>query len=256
MCYDVSYLTKKQADYEKRYGELADLASISSRLNVSNPGRFFHVNAFSHDPLPVIRMVGGVVDFFYWGLIPHWTRDEQQAVDLSRRTLNARGEELFEKPAYRKPAGTQRCLILLDGFFEHHHREGYPYPYFIQMADREPMTVAGLWDIWVDPGQGIRHQTVTIVTTAGNNLLAGIHNHPKLAGPRMPVILTRNNEKQWLADEPFEPGDVQRFLSPISSGQLMAYPVRPIRGKYSLGNCPEAQDPFDYPQLHKGLFDM
>ena len=35
----------------------------------------------------------GRIQLFSWGLIPFWVKDPVQAVEISRRTLNARGEE-------------------------------------------------------------------------------------------------------------------------------------------------------------------
>jgi hypothetical protein len=49
-----------------------------------------------------------------WGLIPSWSKDETIADKLT----NARAETLTEKPSFKKPFQTQRCLIPADGYFE------------------------------------------------------------------------------------------------------------------------------------------
>ena len=79
----------------------------------------------------------------------------------------------------------------MDGFYEHHHHKGKTYPYYIYRRDGNPMVLAGLYSDWADPETGELLTTFSIVTTAGNPMMARIHNNPKLAGPRMPP--TRRN---------------------------------------------------------------
>lgn len=259
MCYDVKYLTKKLADYEKRYGDIADLTEIAKKIDPAyqpHPKLYYHTNAFTHEKLPVIKSGEQVVDFISWGLIPGWVKNSQDALSIQQKTLNARGEELFDKPSFRSAAQSQRCIIILDGFYEHHHRLKKTFPYHIQLKDRQPLSVAGLWDLWTDPASGEQKQTVTIVTTRGNELMSEIHNHPELAGPRMPVILDKDTEGFWIEEKPFSQKQVDSFLRPFESSQMEAYPVRALRGKNGIGNRVEATQPFQYPELQKGLFDM
>ena len=51
-------------------------------------------------------------DFFMWGLIPSWAKDPA----IGNRLINARGETLAEKPAFRGGYKYKRCLILANGF--------------------------------------------------------------------------------------------------------------------------------------------
>jgi len=71
------------------------------------------------------------------------------------------------------------------------------YPFHIFRTDGEPMTLAGLYLNSKFYGQTFT--TLSTVTCKGNDLLAQIHNNPKLFfGPRIPVILPDNNTAQWL----------------------------------------------------------
>ncbi|MFZ9045296.1 MAG: SOS response-associated peptidase [Cyclobacteriaceae bacterium] len=259
MCYDVRYLTKKPAAYKRRYAGLVDAEEIKRKMNPANHQTVsarFHSNGFSHDPLPVVEAISNEVRFFSWGLIPRWIKSSEEARSIQNQTLNARGEELFEKPSFKDAAATRRCLVLVDGYFEHHHRQGKTFPYHIQMMDKEPMSLAGLWSSWLDTKNGVEHYSVTIVTTKGNQLMSEIHNNPKLAGPRMPVILDKETEKNWIADDDFSQKDMDKFLRPYPSENLHAYSVRPLRGRNGVGNREEAIQVFPYPELQKGLFDM
>src|SRR5512143_3178263 len=53
-------------------------------------------------------------EFFLWGLIPSWSKDPT----IGSRLINARGETLGEKPAFRGSYKYKRCLIPADGFYE------------------------------------------------------------------------------------------------------------------------------------------
>jgi putative SOS response-associated peptidase YedK len=49
-----------------------------------------------------------------WGLVPSWTSDRS----IGNKLINARGETVAEKPAFRKAFQQQRCLVLADGLYE------------------------------------------------------------------------------------------------------------------------------------------
>jgi putative SOS response-associated peptidase YedK len=105
--------------------------------------------------------------------------------------INARVETVAERPAYRRAFERFRCLIVADGFYEWRPSAGGPkQPFHITRSDGRPFAFAGLWSIW----HGEADQTVrscTILTTAANDLVAPLHD-------RMPVILERSAEAEWL----------------------------------------------------------
>lgn len=49
-----------------------------------------------------------------WGLIPPWAKDEK----IGYKMINARAETLAEKPSFRKPLVSKRCIIPADSFYE------------------------------------------------------------------------------------------------------------------------------------------
>ncbi len=112
------------------------------------------------------------------------------------------------------------------------------------------MIFAGLSEEWEDPESGKLWRSFTIVTTVGNELLSQIHNNPKLKGPRMPLILDRENQKTWLEDWEVNPEDrLEHLKNNIMIEDLKAHPVAPIRGKKALGNVAEALVKYNYPEL-------
>ena len=66
--------------------------------------------------------------------------------------------------------------------------------YLITIPNGEPFAMAGLYNSWVDKTSGEVVDTYTMVTTEANELMSRIHNIKK----RMPVILTQENEMDWL----------------------------------------------------------
>jgi putative SOS response-associated peptidase YedK len=244
MCYDVRALTFKRGVYTNRFGvEFKDPRSADA--NIQN----YHALGYDHPYLPVISTNDpATIDFFQWGLIPHWVNDPKKVVAIQNSTLNARGEELMEKLSYRDAFQYgHRCLILLDGFFEHHHKNGKIYPYYIALKTGEPFAVGGLWSYWKSiPGH--ERDTCTLITTQGNSLLAQIHNNPQLDGPRMPFIVPKELETTWLK-EGLDPAEARLMISSFTHEELVAYPVRRLRGKEAVGNNPKAIEKFNYPEL-------
>lgn len=235
MCYDVSYLTQKKKKYAKRHPD-KDLSALENFFdengNPVNP--IFHTTGFEHPKLPVITNENPeAFTLIQWGLIPFWTKDEQQAKELHNKTINARGESIFEKPAFRKAAADRRCIIMVDGFFEHHHKQKQLFPYYISLKDSNPISLAGIWEEWENPDNGKKLNTLSIVTTKANPLMAEIHNHPKLKEARMPLILPEELESEWLMniDDKTSEERVKALIQPFDQDLMQAWPVKPIRGK-------------------------
>lgn len=154
-------------------------------------------------------------DFFVWGLIPMWAKDPS----IGNKLINARGETLEEKPAFRGSLKYKRCLILADGFYEWKSGPGKKAktPFFIHMKDRKPFAFAGLWDSWNSP-DGSLVKSCTIITTEPNELTGIIHN-------RMPVILHPRDYAKWLDPSPQAPDQLKPLIKPFSAELMDAYPV-------------------------------
>ena len=49
-----------------------------------------------------------------WGLVPHWSAEGKN----SGKLINARAEGIEEKPSFREPIHSKRCLVPADSFYE------------------------------------------------------------------------------------------------------------------------------------------
>ncbi|MDP1622396.1 MAG: SOS response-associated peptidase [Bacteroidales bacterium] len=148
--------------------------------------------------------------FFRWGLIPYWAKE----LSIGNKLINARAETITEKPSFKKAFRNRRCLVPATGFYEW-RRDAVKTPFHIGMKNGEAFCFAGLWDKWVS-GDGAIVHSFTIITTAPNSLTSQIHD-------RMPVILHRDDEQRWIAQQP-DPSLVD-LLKPYPPDMMEARPV-------------------------------
>ncbi len=257
MCYFMHSGTKPAKAYaEKRTDDKTTQHGIESKLNMiyDNYANNYCVNAFSHPNLLVFTSENPYEpQTMRWGLIPHWTKNEHQAAIIQNQTLNARIESIFEKPAFRHAAKTERCLIYADGFFEFHHFAKQTFPHYIHATNNEPIIIAGLYENWINEITGEVFKTTTLVTTVGNEMMKIIHNNPKANEPRMPLILNEHSQDIWL-DLKIEKADIDFLSQPVENNFLTAYTVFKINGNNAIGNIADAIKPYHYPQLDQKLF--
>ncbi len=159
-----------------------------------------------------------------FGLIPGWSKDAK----IARRTYNARSETVAEKPSFRDAwRRAQHCIVPLDAFFEPDWRSGKAVPTRIQLAQGEPMGVAGLWARWKDergelgsPGEWVHSFTLLTVNADAHPLMK--HLHKPEDEKRMIVILPPERYDDWLQASESESA---RFLQAFPADQLVAHNV-------------------------------
>ena len=252
MCYDVTSGTKALIKYAKHRGDdpryIAALEKILEEW-IKTLKAHYYVSGFSHPKLMVFTNdKPDLPQAFSWGLIPAWTKDLASAKTMSNYTLNARAETIFEKPAFKNPAKNKRCLIYIDAFYEHHHANKQTYPFHISMKDDSPLCLAGLWDEWVNKETGEIIKSVSIVTTKANETMKKIHNNPKLDEARMPVILPKEKQNEWLEEK--DEKKLQKLFVRFDDTLLNYYTVGKLKGKTAVGDNAEAETEKIYPELN------
>lgn len=164
-----------------------------------------------------------------WGLVPSWAKDEK----IGYMMINARAETLTEKPSFKRPLASKRCIIPADGFYE--WRKADKQPFRITMADQSLFAMAALYDTWISP-TGEKLSTCTIITTEPNALMEPIHD-------RMPAILTPEQLDIWLNKDISDPAALLPLLQPFAPELMYAYTVSPIVGNVK-NDVPECLDPY------------
>ncbi|MGP0592222.1 SOS response-associated peptidase [Nitrospira sp. T9] len=148
-----------------------------------------------------------------WGLVPSWAKDPS----IGNKLINARGETVAEKPAFRKAFKQQRCLVLADGFYEWKQEGKTKQPYYVRFKDQRLFAFAGLWERW-KKNEADPLETCTLITTAPNAVMEFIHH-------RMPVILTSKDYADWLDPSLQAIERINALLRPYPPEEMEAYPV-------------------------------
>lgn len=252
MCYDIKASYEAQLKRAIRNNDLQAIEEIREKLIPLTDLPLFHASGYSHPKLLIYtNRSPHYPEVSTWGLVPHWVKDEEQMKKLWNSTLNARGETIFEKPSFRSSAKNNRCVIYVDGFYEHHHFKNKTYPYYIHNSNNEPLALAGLWSEWIDTTTGEILNTFSIVTTKGNELLSKIHNNPKLKEPRMPLILEESETTKWLhpINDKLDQKQIEELIHPFANKNLKTHTVKRLRGKDYIGNVEEISEEFFYEEL-------
>ena len=133
-------------------------------------------------PVLVLKDEGKIQStIMQWGFISEWSRDPY---DKSRpKPFNARSESIEEKKLFRASWRHKRCLIPASGFIE----KGT----IISRQDSQMFWLGGLWNRWTSK-DGSELESCCVLTTEPNDLVKQFHN-------RMPVIIPKGQEEQWIA---------------------------------------------------------
>lgn len=202
MCYYISLLSEKQ-----------ELETFFEAEFKGDPYHTeFRINGFANPKIPIILDEDTqVITTLQWGFLPSWAKNEE----LAKKTLNARMEEVNEKPVFRD-AVSQRCLILVNAFHEWKYLDAKGKRkdhYLIKLRNQPIFALGGIYNRWTNPANDEEILTCSIGTTEANPLMAEIHNIKK----RMPVCLSKDVQYQWLDDSLIE-----EFLYPEYNPQLEA----------------------------------
>ncbi len=178
----------------------------------------------AHDDQPTIELMR-------WGLQPAWMRDDGKRPP----PINARSETLLERPMFRSAVAHGRCLIPADGFYEWKVIPGRKtkQPMYIRLKSGDLFAFAGLYT----RGRDDVGPTCVIITTAANEVLAPIHD-------RMPVILDRSREANWLDPDLDDPRAALASLQVVPPELLEAYPVASLVSSVR-NDGPSLIDPVD-----------
>lgn len=226
----------------------ADKANLEKRFDTTfveeeSFGPKYVQNAFEFPKWPVISAERpDEIHLMNWGLIPSWIRDRESALKFRVNTVNARGETIYEKPAFRRAAVDRHCLVLADGFFEFRELEGKKFPYYIRVQGGEPFALAGIYEYWTNPDTGEVTPGFSIITTMANPLMELIHNRKK----RMPVILPEPVERDWLKAGK----EMAGMLIPYPDDGMEAWTVSRKISERGIGKgSDELIRPVDYPEI-------
>ena len=151
-----------------------------------------------------------------WGLIPFWAKEAK----IGNKMINARSETVIENKVFKTPFQKRRCLILADSFYEWVRVSKSKQPIRILLDSEKPFAFAGIWESWKDPNDPNADavESCSIITTHANTLIQPIHD-------RMPVILPRELESDWLDLDNTDTSFLREIMIPFDPGLMKCYPV-------------------------------
>jgi len=176
-------------------------------------------NAAPTQRLPIIRLHQGgrALALMRWGLVSSSAKGTKAGANL----INARGETVAIRPAFRAAFMRRRCLVPMTGYYEWQQTSAGKVPHYIHLLNAEQFAVAGLYDYW--PGRDGKEsvESFTVITTTPNEMTGKIHD-------RMPVILPGDAHAQWLDPDNTRTDALQKLLRPYPAEEMRAYPVKTL----------------------------
>jgi putative SOS response-associated peptidase YedK len=198
----------------------SELAEWFGAEEVVAPDLGERFNVAPTDEVYAVAEAGGVrrLGTIRWGLIPFWSKDAKGGAKM----INARGESLLDKPAFKRAFERKRCIVPADGFYEWERLDGTKrkQPWYIARTDGKPMAFAGLWDSWrpVRDSEEGKVRSCTIITGAPNAKVAELHD-------RMPVMLPAEVWDAWLDPDFDDLAALHALLVPAPAELLELVPV-------------------------------
>lgn len=166
---------------------------------------------------PVVFVENGErkIEMMRWGLVPTWAKDLASVSKYS--LINSKAEEISEKRSYSAPFRQRRCLVPVSGFYE--WKQVKPkIPFAISLVDDPIMSMGGIWEEWISKETGEIIRSCAIITLEANEFMNQVHH-------RMPVIISREDEAEWLDPTITDPAKLQKFLKPIESEKMKLHEV-------------------------------
>lgn len=199
-----------------RYTLLADELKIRKAFQIERPIENFQT---SYNVAPGQQVLAIIHDgkekragYLQWGLVPFWAKDKK----IGYKMINARSETAHEKPSFKHLMSRKRCLIAADSFYEWKQNDDGKQPKRIHLKDRDLFAFAGLWDKWTNGDEVLF--TCTILTRESNPFMTKIHH-------RMPIILPKEKENEWIQPKQLHPTEAKQFLDSLAPEELTAYNV-------------------------------
>jgi putative SOS response-associated peptidase YedK len=164
-------------------------------------------NVSPTEAVPVVVSHGGdrTIVPMRWGLLPFWYKTPRDGPLL----INARAEEIADKPAFARAVRERRCLVPADGFYEWQGEKRARVPFMVRPRAGGLIAFAGIWSEW----RG--EPTCAIVTCPANAVLAPIHD-------RMPVLVAPADFALWLGEAGH---GAARLMLPAPDDALVAEPA-------------------------------
>ena len=214
-----------------RYVLVQKLEVIEKRFNVEAPKGLEWKASYNISPgqsaLVISSEYPNYIEKMQFGLTPFWAKKamylfnarEEGDRNKENNPSYSGAKDIINKPSFRKPIRSQRCLVIADAFIEGTTADGLDKPYLVYLKNKErPFAMAGIFDEWRNTKDGSVIRSFSIITTTSNALML------QLPHQRMPVILSKGQEQRWLnLKTPL--ADITKMLNSYDANLMNAYSI-------------------------------
>ncbi|HNQ68516.1 MAG TPA: SOS response-associated peptidase [Bacteroidales bacterium] len=207
------------------------LEKLEARFNVTAIPELIFTPSFNISPGKTSLIISSdspdKIQAAVFGLTPFWAKkpmflfNARAEGDRNKENdPNFRGaKDIINKPSFRKPIRSQRCLVPADAFIEGTTTEGLSKPFLVFLKNKQrPFAFAGIYDDWKNPITNELIRSFSIITTTANSFMQKLPHH------RSPVILEQWQEKKWISSKTALT-DITDMLKPCNPDILNAYPI-------------------------------
>lgn len=175
------------------------LDELENRYGISNiPDEIkeYQGEIFPSNKAPVVfnKEQAKSIGLMNWGFRPSYSNS---------LVINARSETVHQKNLFKESFHRRRCIIPATGFYEWKKVGDEKVKHFIDIQSENTLSLAGIYDYFNINGK--EQMAFCILTKNAPQELINIHD-------RIPVIIKRGAEEEWLADK-FTPG-IFDYLNP------------------------------------------
>jgi len=213
-----------------------------------------HVLSMSHRKCMVIYSKDGIphANEFEWGLIADFMKTPELVKRYRIQMANCRMENILDKKSAWYRIRQQRCLVAVDGIYEHRRVKGFKnkIPYYIKLQNNAKLLLPGFYNYSPipNPETGEMTGTFSIITGKANAVISQVHNDGENKH-RMPRFMQPRQALKWI-DENLSDEEMMEFLEyEIPSEELNVTPVYTIRTTKERPDGKEKYEKFNWPGL-------
>ncbi|MBY0555370.1 SOS response-associated peptidase [bacterium] len=138
-----------------------------------------------------------------FSLVPSWSKESK----VKFATHNARIETILEKPSWKTPFVSKRCLVPITVFVESIYENKYAgHMVRFSEVNNSVLTAAGIWDSWLDSSTQTIVNSFAIITDEPPSYIA------EAGHDRCPVFLNEDTMFEWINPKNNSPEFLINFL--------------------------------------------
>lgn len=197
--------------------------AFAPQLDLFPPSFNYKVEIYPNQTCPILVNYKNHMEWreATFGLIPTWAKD----TTIARHTYNARAETVAEKPSFRHAwQNNQFALVPVELFYEPRYIENKPERWAIERLDKQPFTIAALYELTEQDGQLIRSMTMLTINADQHPLMRQFHapNDEK----RSIAVIPPKLRASWLTANHTS---AKELLLNLQSAEYTTYPAPQIK---------------------------